>query len=52
MSREEVRLKLPKMGALVTLSVRRFRVRMASGFPYADLFWQVLRNVRHGPSPG
>jgi hypothetical protein len=47
-----IRLKLLKIGALVTLSVRRVRFRMASGYPYAELFWQVLRNLRHGLSPG
>jgi len=47
-----IRLKLLKIGALVTVSVRRIRFRMASGYPYADLFWQVLANLRHGPSPG
>lgn len=47
-----IRLKLLKIGALVTLSVRRLRVRMASGYPYAELFCEVLRNVRHGLSPG
>ncbi len=47
-----IRLKLLKIGALVTLSVRRIRFRMASGYPYSDLFWQVLANLRHSPSPG
>jgi hypothetical protein len=47
-----IRLKLLKIGALVTVSVRRIRFRMASGYPHADLFWQVLANLRHGPSPG
>jgi len=47
-----IRLKLLKIGALVTVSVRRIRFRMASGYPYADLFWQGLANLRHGPSPG
>lgn len=47
-----IRLKLLKIGALVTLSVRRIRFRMASGYPYASLFWQVLTDLRHGPSPG
>jgi hypothetical protein len=47
-----IRLKLLKIGALVSISVRRIRFRMASGYPHADLFWQVLANLRHGPSPG
>jgi hypothetical protein len=47
-----IRLKLLKIGALVSVSVRRIRFRMASGYPYADLFWQVLANLRPGLSPG
>ena len=47
-----IRLKLLKIGALVSVSVRRVRFRLASGYPYADLFWQVLANLRHGLSPG
>jgi len=47
-----IRLKLLKIGALVSISVRRIRFRMASGYPHADLFWQILANLRHGPSPG
>jgi hypothetical protein len=47
-----IRLKLLKIGALVSISVRRVRFRMASGYPYADLFWQVLANLRQGPIPG
>jgi len=47
-----IRLKLLKIGALVSVSVRRIRFRMASGYPYAHLFWQVLANLRHGLSPG
>ena len=33
-----IRLKLLKIGAQVTLSVRRVRVAMASACPYADEF--------------
>jgi hypothetical protein len=47
-----IRLKLLKIGALVSVSVRQIRFRMASGYPHADLFWQVLANLRHGLSPG
>ncbi len=47
-----IRLKLLKIGALVSVSVRRVRLRMASGYPYAQLFAQVLDNLRHGLSPG
>jgi hypothetical protein len=47
-----IRLKLLKIGALVSVSVRRIRLRMASGYPHADLFAQILANLRHGLSPG
>ena len=47
-----IRLKLLKIGALVSVSVRRIRLRMASGYPHPHLFWQVLANLRHGLSPG
>ncbi len=47
-----IRLKLLKIGALIAVSVRRIRFRMASGYPHADLFRQVLENLRHDPSPG
>ncbi len=47
-----IRLKLLKIGALISVSVRRVRLRMASGYPYAAIFRQVLANLRHGLSPG
>ena len=47
-----IRTKLLKIGALVSVSVRRIRLRMASGYPYAQLFAQVRANLRHGLSPG
>jgi len=47
-----IRLKLLKIGGLVSVSVRRVRLRLASGYPYADLFGQILCNLRHGLSPG
>jgi len=46
-----IRLKLLKIGALIRVSVRRVRFQMASGYPYAETFWQVLRNLRDGPLP-
>lgn len=46
-----IRLKLLKIGALVSVSVRRVRFRMASGYPYAAAFRQVLQNLRDGPAP-
>jgi hypothetical protein len=33
-----IRRKLFKIGALVTISVRRIRFAMASGYPYKDAF--------------
>ena len=33
-----IRLKLLKIGALVTISVRRIKIAMASGCPYAQEF--------------
>jgi hypothetical protein len=47
-----IRLKLLKIGALVSVSVRRIRFRLASGYPEARLFAQVLSNLRHARSPG
>ena len=41
-----IRLKLPKIGARVTLSVRRLVVHMASGYPYQLLFRRALENIR------
>jgi hypothetical protein len=41
-----IRLKLLKIGALISVSVRRVRIRMASGYPYATLFWHALGNLR------
>jgi hypothetical protein len=46
-----IRTKLLKIGALVSVSVRRVLVRMASGYPYADLFERVLQNLREHPPP-
>ncbi len=45
-----IRLKLLKIGSLISISVRRIRFRMASGYPYIDLFRQVLYNLRHAES--
>jgi hypothetical protein len=38
-----IRLRLFKIGALVTRSVRRIVVRMASGYPWADVFARAAR---------
>jgi hypothetical protein len=44
-----IRLRLLKIGALITVSVRRVYVRLASGFPFKELFEQVLRALRALP---
>jgi hypothetical protein len=41
-----IRLHLLKMGALLTIGVRRIRVALASGYPYATLFQQVYTQLR------
>ena len=41
-----IRLKLLKIGARVTLSVRRLVVHMASGYPYQLLFRKALENIQ------
>jgi len=41
-----VRLKLLKIGAQVQLTVRKIWVRLASSYPYQQLFGQVLRQLR------
>jgi hypothetical protein len=40
---------LLKIGALITVSVRRVYVRLASGFALKELFEQVLRALRALP---
>ena len=39
-------LKLLKIGAQVRVSVRRVEVSLASGYPYRELFIQILANLR------
>ena len=46
-----IRLKLLKIGALVSISVRQVRFRMASGYPHQELFWDVLSNLQSGLGP-
>ena len=46
-----IRLELLEIGALVSISVRRVRFRMASGYPYRDLFRRALSNLQAGTSP-
>ena len=41
-----IRLKLLKVGAHVKITVRKVWISLAGGYPYADLFHQVYRNLR------
>jgi len=41
-----IRTKLLKVGALVSLSVRRIWVRYATGYPYQRIFATILQNLR------
>jgi hypothetical protein len=43
-----IRLRLLKVAALVGVSVRRVYLKMASGFPLQELFYQVLQRLRDG----
>jgi hypothetical protein len=44
-----IRLKLLKIGAQVRISVRRFRIHLASACPYQDVFVQAANNLLHHP---
>jgi hypothetical protein len=44
-----IRLRLLKIGTLITVSVRRVYVRLASGFAFKELFEQVLRALQALP---
>jgi hypothetical protein len=41
-----VRLKLLKIGALVRITVRKIWVSLSAGYPYTELFNQVLRQLQ------
>jgi hypothetical protein len=45
-----IRTKLLKIGALVTVSVRRVHIRLSSAFPLQDLFVQALTKLRPAPA--
>ena len=45
-----MRLRLLKIGARVTVSVRRIRVQFAAGYPWQDLFRTALGQI-HGAFP-
>lgn len=44
-----IRLKLLKLGAQLTISVRRFVIHLASACPYQDVFRQAWRNLQNHP---
>ena len=44
-----IRLKLLKIGALIRITVRRVWVSLAGGYPYQELFAQVLAQLRTLP---
>jgi hypothetical protein len=44
-----IRLKLLKLGAQLTISVRRFVIHLASACPYQDVFRQAWHNLQHAP---
>ena len=44
-----IRLRLLKIGAQVSISVRRFLVRLASACPYQDVFIQAWHNLEQLP---
>jgi len=41
-----IRLKLFKIGARVRISVRRIVVSMATGYPYQNTFFQIMKNLK------
>jgi len=45
-----IRLRLLKIGALVTISVRRIKIAMASGYPYQHEYALVAARLRHATS--
>lgn len=47
---ETIRLKLFKIGAQVRITVRKIWIAYADGYPYADIFRQVYRNLQPKPS--
>lgn len=48
---DTIRTKLLKIGAQIRVTVRRVWVHLASSYPYATLWTQIVGNLRAGPSP-
>ncbi|MCK4547922.1 MAG: IS1380 family transposase [Candidatus Eisenbacteria sp.] len=46
-----IRTKLLKIGALISVSVRRIRIQCATGYPYANLLARVLKNLQKAYLP-
>ena len=46
---DTVRRRLLKIGTRVRISVRRIRLSFSEGYPFADLFREVLDNLRAIP---
>lgn len=46
---ETIRLKLFKIGAKVKITVRKIWIAYADGYPYANIFRQVCRNLQQIP---
>ena len=46
---ETIRLKLFKIGAQVKITFRKIWIAYADGYPYADIFRQVYRNLLQKP---
>lgn len=41
-----IRLKILKVGAQIKVTVRKVWVSLAGGYPYADLFVQIYKNLQ------
>lgn len=48
---DTIRSKLLKIGAQIRVTVRRVWVHLASSYPYATLWTEIVGNLRAGPSP-
>jgi hypothetical protein len=46
-----IRLRLLKIGARITWSVRRIVLHLASGYPLKALFWGIVARLQAAPSP-
>jgi hypothetical protein len=44
-----IRTRLLKIGALITVSVRRVRIALSESYPWQDLFLQVYQNLKSHP---